>query len=389
MSVSARVTEEIENFLIRITESEEYLSQEYLIFSIRKLYLHYLSGTRVKDFEIPLYLKELVKYVNEKFDESKILANDMLEYMLDNDINNWVHYYDFTFLRPLSINSSSRGIKCDGSLFILILTGYILDCFREKKIDIQQIVNKEKLLHETNQYGLSIVNGVEFKRDYFVFEDKAYLYNILTDKQEIDFGDSMPGFARIITEQITTGNVLLRLDERLALPVSQAISYSTLNFEKFYGPQFHFKDSVFEKQKTIIVHIDNETCDKLLMVIKQDYDFKQGQPFLHIEIETLPYVKDDSQSTHCITTFLHGMYYLDSDCFTHIDYTKNQYQFDDYVKKYAESTSGVPIDFYAKKELHYKIWCVENGNYSKEVWYNLMIVSLTEKYRTLLDEILA
>ncbi|WP_346898836.1 hypothetical protein [Clostridium sp. UBA7503] len=84
----------------------------------------------------------------------------------------------------------------------------------------------------------------------------------------------MSGFARIITEQITTGNVLLRLDERLALPVNQAISYSTFNFEKFYGPQFHFKDSVFEKQKTIIVHMDNETCDKLLMVIKQDYDFK-------------------------------------------------------------------------------------------------------------------
>lgn len=40
-------------------------------------------------------------------------------------------------------------------------------------------------------------------------------------------------------------------------------------------------------------------------------------------------------------------------------------------------------------ELHYKIWCIENGRYTREVWYNLMTASLNEKYRTLLDEILA
>lgn len=34
-------------------------------------------------------------------------------------------------------------------------------------------------------------------------------------------------------------------------------------------------------------------------------------------------------------------------------------------------------------------WCIENGRYTREVWYNLMTASLNEKYRTLLDEILA
>jgi len=125
------------------------------------------------------------------------------------------------------------------------------------------------------------------------------------------------------------------------------------------------------------------------MVIKQDYDVKCQEEFWHIEIETLPFATAEESRTHFITTFLHGMYYTANDCFTHIDYTKNQYAFDDYVKKYSESTTGVPIDFYAKKELHYKIWCVENGSYSREVWYNLMIASLPEKYRILLDEILA
>lgn len=61
----------------------------------------------------------------------------------------------------------------------------------------------------------------------------------------------------------------------------------------------------------------------------------------------------------------------------------------DYIKKYTQSKTDVPIDFYAEKDLHYKIWCVENGRYSREVWYNLMVVSLSKEYRELLDEILA
>lgn len=55
-------------------------------------------------------------------------------------------------------------------LFALVLTGCILDSFREDRIDIEQIAKGERLLHGTNQYGLSVVNGVEFKRDYFIFE---------------------------------------------------------------------------------------------------------------------------------------------------------------------------------------------------------------------------
>ena len=72
-----------------------------------------------------------------------------------------------------------------------------------------------------------------FHNDYFVFENKAYLYNILTNIIPVSFGDVMPGFARVISEQREVGNILLRLDDRLALPEEQAISYSTLNFEKY------------------------------------------------------------------------------------------------------------------------------------------------------------
>lgn len=105
-------------------------------------------------------------------------------------------------------------------------------------------------------------------------------------------------------------------------------------------------------------------------------------------IEALPY--KESSSGHVITTFLHGMYYPRRGVFTHIDYTKNQYSGTDYVQKYADSVDGMSIDPYtATRDLHYKIWCIENGEFSRDTWYKLMIVSLGKKYQKLLNEILS
>ena len=49
---------EIEEFLLKITGTEEYLSVEYLIFSIRKLYLNFMTALRLKNFEVPHYLEK-------------------------------------------------------------------------------------------------------------------------------------------------------------------------------------------------------------------------------------------------------------------------------------------------------------------------------------------
>lgn len=109
--------------------------------------------------------------------------------------------------------------------------------------------------------------------------------------------------------------------------------------------------------------------------------------FWHIEIETLPYY--ENRMCPVITTFLHGMYYPQNEIFTHIDYTKNQYSADEYQQKYADSIDGMPIDHYTScRDWHYKIWCIENGEFSKETWYKLMIVSLPRIYQNLLNEIL-
>ena len=380
----------IDEFLLDITETAEYKRIEYLIFSIRMNYLHYMAVSRIVKFEIPKYLENLIGIVIDKFNESGISTVDMLQYMLDNDINNWIHYYAYTFIIPVAKGEENEAVNDLSELYAFVLTGYILDTFREKRIDIKNLVEGQVLAHKTNQYDLTVVDGVEFKRDYFVFEGKAYLYSILTNTNTMRFGDTMPAFARIITEQVKDGNILLRLDERLALPINQAISYSTLNFEKYRGPQFHFKDSILKNPKTITIHIDENTADKLLLVVKRKVDNNSKKDFGHIELETLPYRDTASKGKYCITTFLHGMYYPEDDCFTHIDCTKNQYEMSEYIKKYSECEPDIPVDLHTKSnELHYKIWCIENGRYTREVWYNLMTASLNEKYRTLLDEILA
>ena len=380
----------IDEFLLDITETAEYKRIEYLIFSIRMNYLHYMAISRIVKFEIPKYLENLIGIVIDKFNESGISTVNMLQYMLDNDINNWIHYYAYTFIIPVAKGEENEAVNDLSELYAFVLTGYILDTFREKRIDIKNLVEGQVLAHKTNQYDLTVVDGVEFKRDYFVFEGKAYLYSILTNTNTMQFGDTMPAFARIITEQVKDGNILLRLDERLALPINQAISYSTLNFEKYRGPQFHFKDSILKNPKTITIHIDENTADKLLLVVKKKVDNNSKKDFWHIELETLPYRDTASKGKYCITTFLHGMYYPEDDCFTHIDCTKNQYEISEYIKKYSECEPDIPVDLHTKSnELHYKIWCIENGRYTREVWYNLMTASLNEKYRTLLDEILA
>lgn len=380
----------IDEFLLDITETAEYKRIEYLIFSIRMNYLHYMAISRIVKFEIPKYLENLIGIVIDKFNESGISTVDMLQYMLDNDINNWIHYYAYTFIIPVAKGEENEAVNDLSELYAFVLTDYILDTFREKRIDIKNLVEGQVLAHKTNQYDLTVVDGVEFKRDYFVFEGKAYLYSILTNTNTMRFGDTMPAFARIITEQVKDGNILLRLDERLALPINQAISYSTLNLEKYRGPQFHFKDSILKNPKTITIHIDENTADKLLLVVKRKVDNNSKKEFWHIELETLPYRDTTSKGKYCITTFLHGMYYPEDDCFTHIDCTKNQYEMSEYIKKYSECEPDIPVDLHTKSnELHYKIWCIENGRYTREVWYNLMTASLNEKYRTLLDEILA
>ncbi len=378
----------IETFFLDIAESQEFSNIEYLFFTIRRGALEYISRKREADVEP--FMRPLHDFIKNEFTRSCLEIDDLLSYMLENDDHGWSFFFMLTFFKRKegisegtyysavsSRTNISSFVEWDLDRFATLILGFSIDKFRKHRIDIREIVGYEKFAYETNQYGLSKVNGAAFKRDGLIFNHKYYLYNILTNTSVIEFTDDVPGFAKIINEQINSGDILYRLDERLSVPEDQVISYTTLDFEKFYGPQFNFRNSVLNAKKTIIVHIDEKTMDKLLLVIKQCQD-ESHETFWHIEIEMLPYIdKQKCKTDHIITTFLHGMYYPDRDVFTHIDYTKNQYELKDYLLKYSESINEVPIDFYTAKELHYKIWCVENGEYSRNTWYAFMITSLT------------
>ena len=181
-------------------------------------YLHYTAISRIVKFEIPKYLENLIGIVIDKFNESGISTVDMLQYMLDNDINNWIHYYAYTFIIPVAKGEENEAVNDLSELYAFVLMGYILDTFREKRIDIKNLVEGQVLAHKTN-------------------------------------------------------------------------------------------------------HIDENTADKLLLVVKKKVDNNSKKDFWHIELETLPYRDTASKGKYCITTFLHGMYYPEDDYFTHIDCT--------------------------------------------------------------------
>lgn len=390
----------IELFLSDIAESDQFQKIKYIFFTIPKSSLEYIA--RFRNGKTDLFMIPLQEYIKSKFEESDIDVDNLFKYMIDYDSNGWVWGFAVTLFKRKDTVSElyyvraitnekkiSPYIEWDSNLYSGLILGFVMDFFSDRTINIKNMIRDECFYYQTNQYGLSKINGAVFNRDGLIFDNKSYLYNILTNTSVIEFTDKLPGFARIINDQITNGDILYRIDERLAIPEEQAITFSTTNFEKFYGPQFHFKETLLKENKNIIVHIDTKTMSKLLMVIKQCKGEITGDIFWHIEIETLPYIQEDKyKANYVITTFLHGMYFPDENIFTHIDFTKNQYNLDDYLLKYSQSKNNVPIDFYAEKELHYKIWCVENGTYSIKTWYDFMIASLEPKYQVLLNEML-
>jgi len=387
-------------FLVEMSESEECQKIMYKRLAIKMLIgLYYAMKPErgsIDPFMIPF--RDFIKRQIEEYD---INADELLKYMIENDQSSCSLFLANTLFTPKEGLSPSEFMSSitvnkvltpyvdivDMDVLALIVVSFVFDNLSENKIDIREIVGTEEFLYPTNQYGLSKVNGAVFKRDGLIFDGKGYFYNYFTNKTLLSPYDKMVGFARIINEEAGNCDILYRIDERLSVPESEFYDYTGVSFAKYRGPNFDFTISNLDGPKTIIVHIDENTSDKLLMVIKQDFDQNINEAFWHIEIETLPY--RETSNGYVITTFLHGMYYPHRSIFSHIDYTKNQYSGTVYSQKYADSQNGIPIDQYTEsRSLHYKIWCIENGEFSKETWYRLMIVSLPEKYQKLLNEML-
>lgn len=387
-------------FLIEMAESEECNKIMYKRLSIHK-YIGLYYAMKCERYVIDPFMIPFRDFVKEQMVENRVDVDELMKYMIENDQSNCSLFVATTMFKPKKGISSEVYYNAiakykivtpfaddiDINIVALMVVSFVFDNLHPSKVDINDIVGKEEFLYPTNQYGLTKVNGAIFKKDGLIFDSKGYFYNYFTNKTMLDPYDTMVGFARIINDETSNCDILYRLDERLSMPATEFYDYTGVAFGKFYGPQFRFDGSSLNGTKTVIVHIDNDTMAKLLMVVKKSEDQNTKEEFWHIEIEALPY--KESEVGHVITTFLHGMYYPKKDIFTHIDYTKNQYTGVEYVQKYADSLDGMPIDQYtANRDLHYKIWCIENGEFSKETWYKLMMVSLPKKYQILLNEIL-
>ena len=392
---------DVESFLIEMAGSEAYQKIAYKRLSIGMLIgLYYLMKPEkgcIDPFMIPFR-----DFVKAQMYDKKIDLDTLLKYMIDNDQAQSSVFLAATLFKRKSTLSENEFFNAiakhkiitpfvetvDLDILALIVVSFVCDNLYDRKLDIREIVKKEEFIYPINQYCLTKVNGATFKRDGLVFDGKGYFYNVFTNKTLLDQYDKIVGFAKIIHDNTSNCDILYRIDERLSVPADEYYDYTGVGYARYRGPRFDFQKCNLDGEKTIIVHYNEKTLDKLLMVIKQKIDQNTNESFWHIEIETLPY--RDTDRGYVITTFLHGMYYPDKNVFTHIDYTKNQYNGDIYLRKYADSQNGMTIDQYTEsRNLHYKIWCIENGEFSKETWYKLMMVSLEEKYQSLLNEMLS
>lgn len=354
---------------------------------------------------IPYYLQKICNQTEEILIESELTIEEILLYLANSkkDMS-----YFFVSNNLLLTNT---GVKLDPPAAHDIVTfekrlpqeviidkqkiscaivAYTLDTNRFNKWDIRLICPRERFQYEITDYKLTNVKGIEFCPEGFIYDNKYYLYNIFINRKKLNNFDRMPAVFKVLSDTIplNEADFYLRLDERLSTPLLEADISDRVLAEMFRGVQFNFNSTRLDKFKNIIVHGDLETFDKLLMVIKKDYDTFLEEEFWHIELEELPYVEDKEMNTVCVS-FIHGKYYPNQKMFRHMDFIKNQYDYENYCEKYKDFSNGdIKIDFYTTKECHYKIWCVENIEISEEAWYKASSISLAPVYRKLFDEIM-
>lgn len=276
-------------------------------------------------------------------------------------------------------------------LLVAALVLHAISNYKSHNFALSQISATEEFHYEINDYNLTKVKDVEFLSKGFIYDDKFYLYHLFIPKDKLNIIDNMPAIFNILSTEAPLNNsdFYLRLDERLAVPKESIISGS-LNFEKFRGLNFLFDRTKLTANKNIIVHGNLETLDKLLMVIKKDYDSILQEEVWHIEVESLPNLQDKPRESVRVS-FIHGMYYPLKKSFRHIDFTINEYPYKYFNEKFQDvSNSEITIDAYTKtKDSHYKIWCIENNEINEETWYKLVYLSLPSVFRQLFDEIIS
>ncbi|MCU6711482.1 hypothetical protein M6D81_22555 [Paenibacillus sp. J5C_2022] len=394
----------MEELIINIKALKDFRTVSYYTAHLRLPLWRIFSGTKWNG--IPFFLKSICRHISCLIEESGLSQGEVIQYIANSEDNPSYFFVsqcillygtsqNLNELERYNIADRATDLPADITIDVGILSCavacFVLDGNRYSDWDFRSIVNEERFAYQTNDYKLTKVSNIDFNQDGFVYDGKYYLYNGFIDREPIEFLDKMPAVFNLMINciDLEAADFYLRLDERLSVPLKEANISHFLQFEKFRGISFRFSDTKLDKLKNITVHYNPETYDKLLMVIKKDYDVIANQEFWHIEVEQLPFIDRTESKGNIKTIFVHGKYYPVRRVFTHVDFTINQYPFEEYSEKQDDhSNKEIQIDYYTTKECHYKVWCVENIDISEELWYKLTSVSLPSTYRRLFDEIL-
>lgn len=247
---------------------------------------------------------------------------------------------------------------------------------------INDILECEKLPVKADKYGLTDVTNARFDRDGYYLDGQYYLYNIFLDKS---INAPMAGKPYIIEMLLSVGNasIYMRQDATLSPPDGNPIRVSTWDSQLFRGITITADRFMEIRNKTIIVHFDPKTNNKLYMSI---VPMEATKPhILSIVIEELwnPDAIDDENVT---TTFIHATYNRTTRLIEHMDLSINEYNREVYAQKHRDSvsTSTVAIDQYA--ESHYKVWCIKSETMNLAEWGRIAFASLSSPFRTLFKE---
>lgn len=387
----------VEDLLLEIMYLEEFESVRYYAYNLAKPMWNIF---KLEWKSIPYFLRVICEKSRQLIKNNEVELGDILKLYSEDPCYLWVASNINTVKPQTNLSEMeiigklmdgedvSEYVDVEEEKLICSLVCYTIDNNPLRSLNFNEICKSEVFKYSTTDYNLTNVDTVEFLSSGYVYDNKYYLYNRCINKEKIQLYDKKPAIFRIIEEEILNPDIYLRLDDRLASPSADAISLETIGFDRFRGIQFKFSKTILNDIKNIIVHQDIKSLDKLLMVVKKDFDTELNEEFWHVEIEELPYI-EESYSKKITTTFIHGQYYPKIKYFRHIDFTQNQYALEVYLEKYVDtSNTEILIDHYTDKKNHYKIWCVEGANIKEETWYKLVKASLHRDYRELFDEIL-
>lgn len=395
----------MDELILEILSLDLYRSTSYYVYHLNFPLFKCFGGLKWNGTQN--YLKPLVNETKQLIEKSEISQETILQYLASDILNPsylFVAQAILIYAVPIKLDDIQRynivtnqtslpkDIHIDDEILACALVCYVLDGNRYSDWDFNIIVPEEKFFYSTNDYHLTKVDNINFRQNGFIFDNKYYLYNSYIDRKPLNARETVPAVFRIMQDgvDISQADLFFRLDERLAVQLDKSDICNYANFEKFYGTSFLFSKTRLERLKKINVYYNPETFNKLLMVIKKDYDTNLNEEFWHVEVEQLPNIAATYNPKFVLTTFVHGKYYPNRKSFTHIDFIKNEYRTDEYRKKHnGSSNPDISIDYYTEtKDEHYKIWCIENIDMSEELWYKLTLVSLAPKYRVLFNEML-